>query len=149
MSTQSAVKTILEADATLLAAATGGIWDFGETGHKGINRTVTPTAFDEVGRIKPCVLIRLRSETPAGGLNDDPAQYVSVRQIVELWFYQDSGYTTIETLRNRCYTLLHGRQLAGTFVVTWAGDVRGQRDLELDASVERSDYQGIVKRSSS
>ena len=149
MSTQNAVKTILKADATLLAAATGGIWDFDETGHKGINRTVTPTAFDAAGTIKPCILIRLRSETPAGGLNDDPAQYVSTRQIVELWLYQYGGYSTIETMRTRCYSLLHGQQLAGTFVVTWAGDVRGQRDLELDASVERSDYQGIAKRSSS
>jgi hypothetical protein len=142
MSALSAAKTILEADATLLAAATGGVWDFDETGRLGLSRsnTATSAAYDASGVLKPAVVIRLRSSTPDGILRDDPDQYVSVREMLEVWFYQDSGYTAIETMRNRVYTLLHAVQLSGTFRCYWSGDVRSQRDDILDASVERSDF---------
>jgi hypothetical protein len=148
MSALSAAKAILEADVTLLAAATGGIFDFDETGRLGLSRTTTPTAFDATGIIKPCVLLKLRSSTPDFQLADDPTQYVSVREMLEAWFFSDNSYAAIETMRNRTYILLHGKQLAGTFVVRWAGDVRIPiRDMDLDSFVERSDYLAIVKRS--
>ncbi len=147
MSTLSAAKAILEADATLLATATGGVWDFDETGRLGLSRTVTPAAFDSNGRIKPCVLLKLRSSTPDSHLRDDAGQYSSTVDMLEVWFYQDAGYDSIETMRNRVYALLHAKQLTGAFAVHWAGDVRGQRDVELDASVERSQYQVFTARS--
>ena len=148
MSTQSAIKARLEADATLVATATGGIYDFDETGRLGINRGNTPAAFDATtGVIKPTVLVRLRSRNPDFVLQDDTSQYQSVRDMVELWFYQDSGYTTIETMRDRCFALLHATQVTGAFAVRWAGDIRGQYDFELNASVERSDYQVNTRRS--
>jgi hypothetical protein len=143
----SAAKTILEADATLVAAATGGIWDYDETGRLGINRTTTPAAFDSNEILKPCVLLKLRSSTPDGILADDASQYTSVREMLEVWFYEEEGYTNIETMRNRVYALLHAQQLTGTFQVLWQGDVRGQRDVEMDASVERSDYLAITSKS--
>ena len=147
MSALSAAKAILEADATLLAAATGGVWDFDETGRLGLSRTLTPAAFDASGRIEPCVLLKLRSSTPDHVLRDDVGQYSSVVEMLEVWFYEDAGYSQIETMRNRVYTLLHAQQLTGTFAVHWAGDVRGQRDVELDANVERSQYQVHTYRS--
>lgn len=147
MSVLSAAKTILEADATLVAAATGGIWDYDETGRLGINRTTTPAAFDSNEILKPCVLLKLRSSTPDGILADDASQYTSVREMLEVWFYEEEGYTNIETMRNRVYALLHAQQLTGTFQVLWQGDVRGQRDVEMDASVERSDYLAITSKS--
>jgi hypothetical protein len=140
VSTVSAAKTILEADETLAAAATGGIWDLDEAGPNGINRTTTPDAFDDNEIIKPCVLLKLRSATPDGALEDEGAQYVSVREVLEVWFYEDDGYSNINTMRDRVYTLLHATQLTGTFKVLWAGDVRNQRDTELDANVERSEF---------
>lgn len=146
MTTLSAAKAVLKADATLVAAATGGIWDWDETGRLGLSRTGTPTAWDSNLRIKPCVLLKLRSAEPDGSLRDDATQYSSVREMLECWFYQDTGYTAIETMRSRVYALLHAKQLSGTFQVLWAGDVRNQRDIALDASVERSDYLAMVKR---
>lgn len=148
MSMLSLIKTRLEADATLLASATGGIYDFDETGRMGINRTNTPAAFDSNGIIKPCVLLRLRSSVPDGYLADDPTQYRSLRENIECWFYQDSGYTTIETMRNRVYALLHARPVTGAMQLYWTGDVRGERDTDIDASVERSDFQAVTYRSS-
>lgn len=148
MSVLSLIKTRLEADATLLATATGGVYDFDETGRMGINRTNTAAAFDSNGIIKPCVLLKLRSSVPDGYLADDPTQYRSMRYNIEVWLYQDSGYTTIETMRSRIYALLHARPVTGAIQLYWTGDVRNERDTSLDASVERSDFQAVTYRSS-
>lgn len=149
MSIVSAIKAILEADATLSAAATGGIFDWDETGRLGISLTETPTAFDANGIIKPTIMVKIRSSIPDYDLADDDGQYVSLRHNVECWFYQDTGYTTIETMRNRVYALLHTKRVAGegVFKMLWQGDIRGNRDTEIDANVERSDYQVRARRS--
>ena len=147
MSGLSAAKTILEADGTLLTTATGGVYDFNETGRLGINRTTTPGAFDSNEILKPCVLLRVRSARADGGLADDATKYTSIREALEIYFYEDDGYSNIETMRDRVYTLLHAVQLSGTFICYWQNDVRGARDDELDASVERSEYLVRFKRS--
>jgi hypothetical protein len=149
MSIISAAKALLEADATLLATATGGIFDFDETGRMGIGRTNTPGAFDQTNEtIKPCVLVKVRSSVPDYILADDTNQLVSFRHTLEVWFYQDSGFTTIETMRDRVYALLHARQFGGAFMSYWQGDVRFPvRDIEIDANVERSEYLVRAKRS--
>ncbi len=137
----STVKALIEADATLLATATGGVWDYDETGRMGPSRTTTPTAFDGYGRIKPCVLLKTRDRVPDGALVDDADQLTSYRQILEVWLYEDKGYANIDTMADRVYALLHGKRLSGTFHVAWTGDLRpGQRDLDLDTNLQRSDY---------
>lgn len=144
MSALSAAKALLEADATLLATATGGVWDADEAGRLGLSRTTTAAAFDDDGKVKPCVLLKTRGRRPDGALVEPVA---STREVLEAWFYEDSGYSNIETMRDRVYTLLHTVQLDGTFQVLWQGDVRpGIRDTDLDANVERSDYLVIAKR---
>jgi len=140
VSALAAAKAILEADATLLAAATGGIYDYDEAGRLGISRATTPDAFDDNEILQPCVLLKLRSATPTGDLQDEATQYVSVREVLEAWFYEDDGYSNIETMRDRVYALLQNVQLSGTFQCIWAGDIRNQRDTDLDASVERSEF---------
>ena len=137
----STVKALLEADATLLATATGGVWDYDETGRMGINRTTTKAAFDSDKRIKPCVLLKTRDRVPDGALADDASQLLSYRQILEVWLYEDTGYANIDTMADRVYVLLHGKRISGTFHVAWTGDLRpGQRDLDLDANLQRADY---------
>ncbi len=147
MSALSAAKAILEADATLLATATGGVWSFDETGRLGLSRTLTPAAFDSTGRIKPCVLLKVRSRGPFGGIADGGSQFVATREVLEVWLYEDTGYANIDIMRDRVFTLLHNVQLSGSFACLWEWDVRGARDTDLDASVERSDYAVIGKRS--
>lgn len=147
MSIEATIKTLLAADATLLAIATGGVHSFDSVGRMGINRTNTPTAFDSSGIIKPCVLVRLRSSNPDYALHDDSGQYVAMRSMVETWLYQDSGYTIIETMHDRIYALLHAQRFGGLFRCEWAGTIRSQYDYELNASVERMDFLCIGKRS--
>lgn len=147
MNVETTIATILAADATLLATATGGVHTFNSTGRLGINRTGTPTAFDSNGLVKPCVLVRLRSSTPDPTIQDDDGQYVAARSMVECWIYQDSGYASIETMHDRIYALLHAKRVSGFFRIEWAGTIRGQYDYDLSAAVERADFQCLSKRS--
>lgn len=141
------IKAILEADATLLALATGGIYDLSETGRLGLNSTTVPGAYDATtGLIKPCILLKLRSETPDGILQDDSAQYSSLVAVYEAWCYEDSGFTTIDAMQARIYALLHAVQVPGTFQVFWAGDGQPIWDEAMDANTGRSDYTATVKR---
>ena len=141
-------KAILEADTgNLLLLATGGIWDWDETGRMGINRsnTLTTAAFTS-GIIKPCIMLKLRSSVPFGDIADDPAQIVSARDMLEVWAYQHAGYSTIKSMLARVYTLLQGKQLGG-FVCRWAMSVEPLRDTDMDASVQRDDYSVIWLKS--
>lgn len=141
--TLASAKTLLEADATLLALATGGIWDWDETGRMGINRTNTPAAFVN-GIIQPCLLVKLASSVPFGEIADDAAKLVSVREMLEVWAYQDAGYATIKSMLDRVYTLLQGTQLGG-FSCRFAQKVQPAfRDTEMDACVEYDRYAVIT-----
>lgn len=140
-------KTILEADGTLLALATGGIYDFDETGRMGIGRSnsATSAAFAS-GIIKPCLLLKLRSSVVFGGIGDDANRISGARDMLEVWAYQDSGYSTITSMLARVYTLIQGKTLGG-FVCRWTMDVQPLRDIDLDANVQRSDYEVFWLRS--
>lgn len=148
MSSLSSAKTILEADATLLALATGGIYDWDETGRMGINRsnTATSAAFSS-GIIQPCILLRLSVSTPIGEIADDVAKVTGARDVIQVWAYQDSSFSTITSMLDRVYTLLQGQQLGG-FVCRWLRKVQPPvRDIELDANVEHDDYEVFWQRS--
>jgi len=148
MSARSVIKALLEADATLLATATGGVFDYDEAGRFGLSREATPTAFTSAGIIKPCVVVKGRGPRPTGALADDVLQITSTSEVVEIWLYEDSAYTTIATMKARIYTLLHGVQVSGSFVCRWAGTaLADQRDDTLgNVSVEREDYQVFALR---
>lgn len=147
MTTVTSAKTILEADATLLALATGGIYDYDETGRMGINRTNTATSAAFVnGIIQPCILLKLRTSVPWGEINDDATQTVSMREVFEVQFYADNAYTVIESMRARVFALLHAKQLSGTFICRFAGNFYSPRDIEMDSFVLRSDYAVVLKR---
>lgn len=145
MTTVTSAKAILEADAALLALATGGIYDFNETGRLGINRTNTPSAFTD-GIIKPCVMLKMRTSVPWGDINDPATKTVSLREMFEAQFYGDNNYTAIESMRARVFALLHEVQLSGTFICRFAGDFYPPRDIDMDSFVVRSDYAVILKR---
>lgn len=141
-------KAILEADsANLVLLATGGIYDWDETGRMGINRNnaATSAAFGTT-TIKPCLLLKLRTSVPFGGVADDSLKVVSAREMLEVWAYQDNGYSTCKAMLDRVYTLLQGQPLGG-YVCRWALSIQPTRDMEMDANVERSDFAVIVMRS--
>src|SRR5690349_3527726 len=101
MSREDDIKALLIADVTLMAMLTGGVFTSGALGDEGITRKSAPMAFDSDGYLKPCALVRQRVEVPDGVMADDGQQIDSTIQIVEVWFYQDSGYTAIDLARAR------------------------------------------------
>lgn len=147
MSAESTIKTVLEADATLLALATGGIYSWDETGSEGINRTTTPDAWNSNGIMLPTIMVSARNAVPGLNVPDEAAQSMDVRQIVEIYFFQFDGYSTIDSMVDRCYALLHAKRLTGPIRMDWAGSVRLGRDIEFDANVYRADWQCVYIRS--
>ena len=97
---RSAINTLLNADDTLMATATGGIHEQTE-----ISRSNTPSAYDDRGDLKPCMVLRMGTMTPFG-----PFAYAE-RQFFALWFYEKpGGYDNIDAMKYRVKTLLHSAE---------------------------------------
>lgn len=130
MSRETQIETLLEADATLMAILTGGIYTSGAVGPEGISRATTPSAFDANGYLKPTALVRQRDLVPDGNVQDGMAQMDSAIQVVEVWLYADQGdgYTAIDNAINRIYSVLRGVQLEDAFPLELANIIQRQRD---------------------
>ena len=134
--------TRMEADATLMAILTGKVWTAGEVGLEGITRETAPTAFSG-GYLLPCALVRQRGRIPTTDVVDYIEQVTSAIQIVEVWLYEDRGYTSIDAAAARLYTLFQGHIMAGTFEIRLANVIDRQRDEGslAGASLARLDWQ--------
>jgi hypothetical protein len=109
MSRESEVAAYLRLDATLMAILTGGIYEYMEIMPEGIRRgadSPTVSAFDANGYLKPCALVKEASLVPYGNLYDEVEKITSTSQRVEIFFYQDRGYSAIQTAKERTYQLL-------------------------------------------
>jgi len=129
MSRESDVATRLN-DVTLLATLTGGIFQYSAVGLEGITRE-TAAAFDGSGWLKPCALVKQRGLIPDGILQDEMVQKISTRQVVEVWFYADSGagYAGLDTAMARVFVLLYGYQFTGAFPAQLVNVIDRQRDV--------------------
>jgi hypothetical protein len=143
MSRESDFATRMTGDATLMAILTGGVHRYEVTGQDGITRDATPSAFDANGYLRPCALVKQRANVADGWVDDEEAQFDSAIQIVEIWFYEDSGYTNIDAAAARCYTLFKGYAFADSFPVRLANVMDRQRDNGAlhGASMARQDWQ--------
>ena len=142
MSRENDVYTVLNADATLLATLTGGIFKIESIGIDGIDRESAPSAFSG-GFLRPCALVRERSFVPDGVLRDSMAQKLTVRQVVEIYLYEDRTYTAIDTAKARVFTLLEGYQFSDSFEVQLVNVVPRMREMDgplIGASMERLDF---------
>lgn len=145
MTIAASVKAILAADATLIAALTGGMYTYQDTKRLGINKTTLPAAYDANGVIKPLALVRQRSRVPTSAIKDEAQQVTSEAAIIEVWLYSDGNASPPESAADRIYVLLHDKHVsAGS--VRWVNTIEDFRDPELAfANVIRLDfeYQGI------
>ncbi len=118
----------MQADSTLSAILTGGIHATSE-----ISRQLTPSAFDANGEIRPCALV-----TTPGEFADGPDEFAG-RLNCTIFFYQRTGYATIDAARDYTRTKFH-RQKVGdpadkVFEMRWVTSVNEKRDSALDASM--------------
>lgn len=142
MPRESDIADRMMADATLMAILTGGVYISATTGPLGISRDATPAAFDATGYLLPCALVRERALVPDNAVRDGMTQTVSAGQVVEVWVYEDRGYTAIDAALARLFVLLEGYQFAGCFPAEWVYSLTRQRDAgALDgASLARTDF---------
>lgn len=145
MSFEAEVADLLEADATLDALLTGGVYESATVGPLGISRESTPAAFDADGYLKPTALVRQRNIVPTGDVLDFDAKLESARQVVEVWLYADQsgGYATLDTAAARVRQVLMGETLSDSFELRLALWVDRERDEgALSGSLlERLDFQ--------
>jgi hypothetical protein len=140
MTTTTTIKNLLAADATLMAALTGGVYTVEELGRGGVSRGTLPAAYDPY--LKPLAVVRcegIREMRPAfDGVN------VVVREAVSITFYADgdAGFETLHAARARVFTLLHGVSLSGAGRAWWT---RGEDDLRdpkfNNAAILRAEYE--------
>jgi len=123
MTLSSEIKTVLEANIALMAVLTGGIYCDVEE----ISLQKTPSAFDSNKEIKPCALIKIPNETPAGPYK------ASVRTTFVVYLYQRSGYDKIAAAMVYIYGELNEQKI-GTNVwnIEHVNSVHQQRDQALD-----------------
>lgn len=145
MSRENDVYTILAGDATLLTTLTGGVYKKESTGIDGISRDTAASAFDgSTGFLRPCALVRQRAVVPDGVLRDMVAQKLTVREVVEVYLYEDRTYTAIDTAKARIFTLLQGVQLTDSFELGLINIVPRIREMDgplKNASMERLDFE--------
>lgn len=127
------IKAALEADATLMATLTGGVYT--ET----ITRQRTPGAFDANGELLPCALVRVERDAQHGPYTGPDT--LSARVYIVVYFYQQSGYGVIDAALDRVRALLHRAKLgAGTWDISWADDSADLEDEALRCALRFSRY---------
>jgi hypothetical protein len=110
-----------------MAILTGGVYQTGLVGVEGITRETTPGAFVN-GYLQPCALVRQRSATPDLQIRDDILQETSITQVVEIYLYEDRGYTAIDAASAELYLLFQGVMLPAAYPCEWIGLIDRQRD---------------------
>jgi hypothetical protein len=153
MSYATLIHTRLAADATLVAIMTGGIVLYSTLKGKGVSRTTLPSAYTQVAgkptTLKPLLVVKGRAVTPTNTLRDHSEQYVSTRQVVELWLYNDSGagWTALANGAARAYTLLQDRPVTGSFSISLTSEILDEREPTMDeACFIRNDYEVIGRK---
>lgn len=147
MNNEDRFKAILEADATILGYLTGGVYTFTELGRDGLVHTnnVCAGAFQlqyGIPTIRPCVVIRIRTDTPTYVRHDGDTQQTSYDGVVEFWFYQFDDYDQIDLAADRLYTLLSSRVFAGLgYVRPLPAQPRLIAPEFENTSLRREDYQ--------
>lgn len=114
----AATRALLEADATLVALATGGIWDASELDQNGLS---VDGITDSRGRLLPTVVLRWRGSVPAEIVKFSETGYV------EMYFYANSGQTVIRQMMARVKVLLHRQRVTATGTganfFSWVNDI--------------------------
>ena len=139
----AALRETLEGNSELTTVLTGGIFDADNLDRTGL-RPDTPTLYSG-HLLKPCAVIRWR------GATQFRPHYAAEKRNFEIYFYQDSGNTTVEEALRLTKKLLHRAQLeadnGGLWWVNWVSDSGEFKASEMGgASAIFSRYEVIYLR---
>lgn len=108
-----ALLAVLQADATLAAIVTGGIYSIRASDKAPINENDTPNAYAElassggVKQLLPCMVL-----SPSSGPNSEGAAGCGRREWYRVGAYERSGYVNCEAALERVHVLLHDTAIA-------------------------------------
>ena len=138
------LKTLLKADGAL-GALTSIILDDEDVGHDGLQRKDLLASASAVS-ISPAIFIKGSTRVAWSEL-----LFNAERIYLEIFFYEETGYTTCLAMRDRVLTLLHRQQV--TFdtgfclEMYWLSDVTNSFDEALgNVSMWRSRYEARITR---
>ncbi len=139
MTLQSDVEAVLEADATLMALLTGGVF----SGIEEISYQNAAGAFDANKELKPCALVKCGVETRRGPYDEA----ASVQTPITIYFYQRDDYTAINPAMDRTLALLHMAKVGtGTWEVEFESQVNDTRDIALDCPLGTMRFVAVRRR---
>lgn len=146
MSIESLVKDIVVGHTPIMNLLTGGAYTFEELGMLGLspNNPACVSAFEKVNgltRIRPCVIIKVRSETADFERHDVNRQITSYTGYIEFWLYQYSLYTVINAASDELDKLFTSRTYAGVGLVRPTINFPNLVSTEFDnVSLRRNEY---------
>lgn len=111
-----------------MAILTGGVYVAGSVGAEGINRDTTTGAFDANGYLKPAALVRQRGLIPDLEIMELGEQLASVTQVIEIYLYEDTGYSSTDSALNRLFALFHGHRFSDGGIAEWINTLDRLRD---------------------
>lgn len=115
---------------------TGGVYNYPDTGRKGLTRLLAPVAFSEQdGMLKPAAVILQLKEVSDGAIIDPVSGYNSTVTPVNIWLYDKGttnvGYENIRAANERIYLLLAYSQLTNMFQILYDTTVKDKREPDL------------------
>lgn len=119
------VKAILIADPLLVSLLTGGIYTDQEIGIEGIHRgedSNTDAAFDEMGILKPCCIIRQSALIPRSEGRIQKEKKVLANRPLFIIYYQHRGMDILQPAIQRGFELLEGERLKKSYPLIWEGE---------------------------
>ncbi len=122
-----AVKALLNADATLSDLLTGGVFNASDFTFDGGGADEIPRQANGV-LVDPFAIIRFKSIDPKG-----PYLIGGELQSIEIYIYDNVGYTTIEASISRIKTLLHNTYIDAddrSLVFLILGHISGEGNAE-------------------
>lgn len=126
MSLDTEVVTYLQADDTLMAIVTGGIYAKsvigGADGFSRDDDSPTADAFDADGFLLPSIMVKEAAKVPFGDVQDLVEKKAGVSQRVELYFFEDRGHDAIDLAKERTYLLIQGHAFSGSYKARWILD---------------------------
>ena len=142
-SRESEVVAYLQADTALTAILTGGIYANSELGREGITQDSCPDCFDSNGYLLPCAIVKQRGDIPDTRIADEAGRIIAQSLMVEVWLYEDVGYTAIDAAKARLFSILHGHKFNSAWPADWAFTTPPMRDEGSlnGAAMQRVDYQ--------
>ncbi len=121
---------------SLEALATGGIYNYPDTGRKGLTRLLAPVAFSERdGMLKPAIVVLQLKEVTDLAIIDPVSGFNSTVTPVNIWIYDkgttEDGYENIRAINERMYLLLAYQQLTGMFQILFDSTIKDKREPDL------------------